>query len=173
MTRPATSSYPVRSAEGRRNPGTMSDLTFTRSCEIDAPVEALRDWHFRPGAFTRLTPPWEKARVLSMPEPLADGARAIIEVAIGPWRKRWIAEHELTPTGFIDLQIEGPFAFWEHDHRFEAITATTSRLTDSIRYRLPLGWLGRLFGKPLVERKLDRLFRYRHAVTASDLSVSA
>lgn len=150
----------------------MSHLTFTRSCEIDAPVEALRDWHFRPGAFARLTPPWEKARVLSLAEPLTDGARAIIEVGIGPVRKRWIAEHEITPTGFIDRQIEGPFAFWEHDHRFEPITATTSRLTDSIRYRLPLGWLGRLFGKSLVERKLDRLFRYRHAVTAADLAAA-
>lgn len=151
----------------------MSDLTFTRSCEIDAPVEALRHWHFRPGAFVRLNPPWEKATVLSMPEPLVDGSRAIIEVGIGPVRKRWIAEHEITPTGFIDRQIEGPFALWEHEHRFEAITPKTSRLTDSIRYRLPLGWLGRLFGKPIVERKLERLFRYRHTVTASDLSSTA
>lgn len=148
----------------------MPDLTFTRTCEINAPVEALRDWHFRPGAFARLNPPWEKARVISPAEPLTNGARAIIEVGIGPLRKRWIAEHEITPTGFIDRQIEGPFAFWEHDHRFEPITPTTSLLTDSIRYRLPLGWLGRLFGNPFVERKLDRLFRYRHAVTAAELS---
>jgi ligand-binding SRPBCC domain-containing protein len=151
----------------------MPDLTFTRSCEIDASVEALRDWHFRPGAFARLTPPWEKARVLSMPEPLTDGARAIIEVAIGPVRKRWIAEHEITPTGFIDRQIEGPFAFWEHDHCFEAVTPATSRLTDTIRYRLPLGWLGRLFGKPFVERKLGLLFRYRHSVTIADLDAQS
>lgn len=150
----------------------MTDLSFVRSCEIAAPVEALRDWHFRPGAFARLTPPWEKARVLAMPEPLTDGARAVIEVGIGPLRKRWIAEHELTPDGFIDRQIEGPFALWEHEHRFEAVTATTSRLTDSIRYRLPFGWPGRLFGKPFVERKLDRLFRYRHAVTAADLTTT-
>ncbi len=147
----------------------MSDLTFTRSCEVDAPVEALREWHFRPEAFARLTPPWEKATVIEAPGALVDGARAVIEVGIGPFKKRWIAEHEITATGFIDRQIEGPFAFWEHTHCFEAINGEKSRLTDSIRYRLPFGLAGRLFGRPLVERKLDRLFRYRHAITASDL----
>lgn len=151
----------------------MSPLTFTRSCEIAAPVERLRDWHFQPGAFTRLTPPWEKTRVIAMAEPLNDGAIAIIEVGIGPLRKRWVAVHEITEWGFLDRQREGPFAFWEHEHRFEALTPATSRLTDSIRYRLPLGWIGRIFGRPFVERKLDRLFRYRHAVTAADLATLA
>lgn len=149
----------------------MSPFTFTRSCEIDAPVDRLREWHFQPGAFARLTPPWEKARLISLPEALTDGAVAVIEVGIiGPLKQRWIAVHEITDTGFIDRQQEGPFAFWEHEHRFEPITPTTSRLTDTIHYRLPFGWIGRVFGKPFVERKLDRLFRYRHAVTAAALS---
>jgi len=145
----------------------MSYLTFTRSTEIAAPVGDLREWHFRDGAFADLNPPWERARVIEAPGALVDGARAVIEVGIGPFRKRWIAVHEITATGFIDRQLEGPFAFWEHDHRFEAITNSSSRLTDTIHYRLPFGWIGRTFGRPFVERKLDRLFRYRHAVTAS------
>ncbi len=147
----------------------MPELTFIRSCDINAPVEALREWHFRPEAFARLTPPWEKASVIESPGSLVDGARAVIEVRIGPLKKRWIAEHEITGDGFIDRQIEGPFAFWEHTHRFEAINEERSRLTDSIRYRLPFGPVGRFFGRPLVERKLDRLFLYRHSVTAADL----
>lgn len=151
----------------------MSTLTFTRSCEIDAPVDRLREWHFQAGAFARLTPPWEKARLISLPGTLTDGAIAVIEVGIGPLKQRWVAVHEITAGGFIDRQQEGPFAFWEHEHRFEPITPTTSRLTDTIRYRLPFGWIGRLFGKPFVTRKLDRLFRYRHAVTAADLAAAS
>jgi len=38
-------------------------------------------------------------------------------------------------------------------------------LEDTIEYELPLGGLGRLFGRPFVQRKLKRLFAYRHAVT--------
>jgi uncharacterized protein len=147
----------------------MSDLYFTLSSEINAPVEALRDWHFRPGAFGRLNPPWEKARVISAPGALVDGARAIIEIQAGPIKQRWIADHEITPDGFIDRQTSGPFAFWEHRHHFESTGPTTSRLTDAITYRLPLGLPGRLFGGSLVRKKLERMFHYRHEVTRIDL----
>ena len=151
----------------------MPDLTFTRSSEINAPVGALRDWHFRPGAFGRLNPPWETATVIESPGALVDGARAVIEIRMGPFRQHWIADHEITGDGFIDRQISGPFAFWEHHHHFERVTDTTSRLTDSIRYRLPMGFPGRLVGGPLVSAKLERMFRYRHSVTRADLSRAA
>ena len=147
----------------------MPEYTFTRSCEIEAPVELMREWHFRPEAFQRLTPPWEKASVIEGPEALHDGARIIIRIKMGPFGIRWIAEHDLTDFGFVDRQVEGPFAFWEHSHIFERIDDRKSRLTDSIRYRLPYGRLGAWIGKPLIEAKLDRLFRFRHEVTASDL----
>jgi ligand-binding SRPBCC domain-containing protein len=148
----------------------VTDSLFIRSSEIAAPAAALRDWHFEEGAFQRLTPPWENVRILESPFPLRDGSRAVVEVRIGPLRRRWIAVHEITEHGFIDRQAGGPFTFWEHEHRFEPVDERTSRLTDRIRYRLPFGWPGRLFGGPFVERKLDRLFRYRHEVTARCLT---
>lgn len=151
----------------------MPVITFTRSSLIETPVEALRDWHFEPGAFERLSPPWERVRLLEGPDRLCDGAIVVLEVRIGPFRSRWVASHELTPDGFIDRQLEGPFASWEHHHLFESVDAARSRLTDSIRCELPLGPIGWFFGKPLVERKLDRLFSYRHRITAESLSGTA
>jgi uncharacterized protein len=148
----------------------MPDETFSRSSEIDTSMEELRAWHFRPGAFGRLNPPWENATVIESPGALTDGARAIIEIRMGPLKQHWIADHEMTPEGFIDRQVTGPFAFWEHTHRFESTGESSSRLTDSIRYRLPMGIAGRLAGGPFVREKLDRMFRYRHAVTQADLS---
>lgn len=147
----------------------MHVSTFERSARIAAPATALRDWHFQEGAFERLNPPWEKARVLESPGELVDGARAVIEVRVGPLRRRWVAEHEITADGFIDRQIEGPFAFWEHHHRFVPLDEGSSRLVDSIRYRLPLGLLGRIFGERFARAKLDRMFRYRHEVTRAAL----
>ncbi len=38
-------------------------------------------------------------------------------------------------------------------------------LRDDIEYELPMGVLGRIFGKPIAERQLQRLFEYRHRVT--------
>lgn len=148
----------------------MPVLHFTKSSDINAPVGALRDWHFRRGAFGRLNPPWEKARVISEPGPLVDGFRAVIEIQAGPIKQHWVADHEITGDGFIDRQASGPFAHWEHHHRFEAIGPETSRLTDSITYRLPFGAPGRFFGEPFVRRKLERMFHYRHVVTRADLA---
>ena len=143
----------------------MSNCTFERSTTIDAPASRVRDWHFQEGAFEKLSPPWEKVTVVESPGVLTNGARAVIRVGFGPLKQRWVAVHEITDHGFIDRQEEGPFAFWEHCHRFLAVEGGRCRLVDSIRYRLPFGFLGRFFGGALVRRKLDRMFAYRHEVT--------
>ena len=36
---------------------------------------------------------------------------------------------------------------------------------NTIEYELPLGLVGRLRGRPVTQRRLKRLFAYRHAVT--------
>ncbi len=147
--------------------------TFERSTRIQAPASSLREWHFEEGAFEKLTPPWEKARVIESPGPLTDGARAVIEIRMGPLKQTWIAEHEITEDGFMDRQIEGPFAFWEHHHRFLPLDDGSSQLVDSIEYRLPFGTLGRIFGGPMVRAKLNRMFRYRHDVTRKALEAGS
>jgi ligand-binding SRPBCC domain-containing protein len=40
------------------------------------------------------------------------------------------------------------------------------RLEDRVEYELPLGLIGDLFGGWFVDKKLRKLFRYRHNVTA-------
>jgi ligand-binding SRPBCC domain-containing protein len=40
-----------------------------------------------------------------------------------------------------------------------------SVLEDTIEYELPFGTIGWLVGSPFVQRKLKRLFAFRHAVT--------
>lgn len=148
----------------------MATLTFERKIDLEVPANELRDWHFAKGAFEKLTPPWEKAKLIEDPGALKDGAIAVIEVSIiGPIKQRWVAEHEITVDGFIDRQKEGPFVSWEHHHRFLSLDDSRSQLVDSIRYELPFGLVGRIFGGPFIRAKLDRLFRYRHEVTREAL----
>ena len=40
---------------------------------IDAPRSEVFAWHTRPGAFIRLSPPWQPMRVLTEAESLANG----------------------------------------------------------------------------------------------------
>ncbi len=142
------------------------------SSRVELPVSAMDAfaWHTRKGALERLTPPWEPARVLQH-DGVHDGARTILEVALGPTHQRWIAEHsEVVPgKGFVDEQVEGPFSRWRHTHRFVELGEARCALEDHIEYRLPFGGLGRFFGGGYTEGRLARMFAYRHAVLLDDL----
>ncbi|HSH17002.1 MAG TPA: TIGR01777 family oxidoreductase [Verrucomicrobiae bacterium] len=145
--------------------------TFRQITRIEVDATALERWHLAPGAFQRLAPPWERMRILQEPDSIVDGARAIIQMKAGPLWVKWVAEHkDCRPgIGFTDVQVKGPFAHWEHVHTFRPAGAGACELVDEVHYRLPLGFAGQMFGGAAVRKKLERMFRYRHAITKMDL----
>jgi ligand-binding SRPBCC domain-containing protein len=148
----------------------MSKQRFVYRSLMPASADAVFAWHARPGALERLTPPWESVRVLEQTGGVEDG-RVILEVHAGGRWRRWVAQHGDYQPGrqFCDVQVEGPFAHWRHCHRVIPDGPDRCFLEDDIEYALPLGSLGTLLGGALVRRKLERLFRYRHEMTANDL----
>lgn len=80
---------------------------------------------------------------------------------------RWVLEHRNYVEGrqFRDVQISGPFKSWQHTHSFLPGGDCASFLEDRIEYELPLGAIGAFFGYWFVQRKLQRLFEYRHRIT--------
>ena len=141
---------------------------FVRRSHIEAPAEKVFEWHARPGALERLTPPWERAEVIEPAPGIRDGARGALRVRVGPFPVRWEFDHRGYQEGreFQDVQTAGPFRRWEHTHRFIPDGPNACWLEDSIVYELPLGALGEAFGGRFVRRKLEKLFAYRHEVTA-------
>ncbi len=153
-----------------------ADQIFRRSLELRVSREEAFAWHARPGAFERLSPPFEPVRVKRVQgRGIEAGTRVELAVGPGPLALPWVAEHTVTepPERFVDVQRRGPFAAWEHEHRFERLAAARSRLEDHIRYRLPMGALGRGLGAGLVRRRLERMFAWRHRTTALDLAAHA
>ncbi|MBX3024552.1 TIGR01777 family oxidoreductase [bacterium] len=148
---------------------------FVRRTHLPAPAATVFQWHERPGAFERLTPPWEAVRVIERRGGVEDGSRAVLRMGRGPLAVRWVAEHRDYIAGeqFRDVQTAGPFARWVHTHRVEPDGAAACWLEDRIEYALPLGGLGALVGGGYTRRKLARLFRYRHQVTAGDVAAHA
>lgn len=148
----------------------MKTKRFLKRSRISVPARELYEWHARQGALRRLTPPWETVdRVVQAP--LSDGSTSSFRIKAGPFGFSWIAEHSNCVTGneFTDIQISGPFARWKHIHRFIPEGDRSCLLEDDVEYRLKLHPVSDpLIGRHIA-RRLDRMFSYRHAVTARDL----
>jgi uncharacterized protein (TIGR01777 family) len=64
------------------------------------------------------------------------------------------------PYRFVDNQVSGPYSLWHHTHEFKAYCGGTL-MTDRVRYRLPMGALGWLFGSPFVKKEVQGIFNFR------------
>jgi ligand-binding SRPBCC domain-containing protein len=120
-----------------------------------------------------ITPPWLGFRVTT-PEPIEMAAGTLIEYRLRlhgipiRWRTR-IAVWE-PPHRFVDVQLRGPYALWEHTHTFEPDGAGATIIRDRVRYRLPLGPLGGLAHAALVRRDLRRIFDFRRDAVAARMT---
>jgi uncharacterized protein (TIGR01777 family) len=142
---------------------------------MPVPLAALWAWHTRPGALERLTPPWDRVRVVGRTGGLEEGARVTLSVPVGPARVTWVAEHRGVdpPHGFRDEQIRGPFAAWTHVHAMTSDGPDASVLEDRIEFEGPGGPIGRAAARRVVARRLPALLRYRHDTLAADLAAHA
>ena len=142
-------------------------MHFVKESIIRAAPERVFAFHELPDALERLMPPWESARVVLPPKNLEAGTRTIVETKLfGLFSVRWESLHTAydPPRMFEDTQTSGPFKSWRHRHIVEA-HELGARLVDDIEYEPPFSFLGRLAAPLLVERRLKRLFDYRHEVT--------
>ncbi|WP_067562570.1 TIGR01777 family oxidoreductase [Nocardia acidivorans] len=135
------------------------------SSVVAAPLTEVFDWFARPGAFTRLSPPWQPMTLVSESESLADG-RAVLGLPAG---LRWVARHDPDgfdpPYRFVDrIDSDGPASLpaalairWKHTHDFEAVDATHTRVLDRV-------------DTPVPARILRSTFDYRYRQLAADLA---
>jgi ligand-binding SRPBCC domain-containing protein len=110
----------------------------------------------------RITPPWLHFSILTpMPVEMRVGVEIAYRITLHgvrlPWRSR-IDEWE-PGVCFVDRQVVGPYRWWRHEHRFEAVDDGT-RVTDQVDYVPRLGWVS----GSLVRRNLRQIFAYRHEV---------
>ncbi len=149
-------------------------MVLERASRLPCSAEAAFAWHERPGAFERLTPPWERAVVVQRSGGIQDGGRVVVRVGT-PVGLRWVARHRDYQAGrqFVDEQVEGPFARWVHLHRFDPDGPSACIITDRIEYSPPLGAVGAA-GEPfLIRPRLERMLAYRHELLRGDLGTHA
>jgi uncharacterized protein (TIGR01777 family) len=134
-------------------------MGLTYSSVIDASRDEVFSWHTRPGAVTRLLPPWQPVRVLHEAGSLRDG-RATLTL---PGGLRWVATHQPDaydpPNSFADSLTSLPLP-WRHTHQFSPSGHAATLMTDVIE-------------TPLPARALRSMLVYRHQQLAADLAALA
>lgn len=75
----------------------------------------------------------------------------------------WVTEitHVKDQEFFVDEQRFGPYSFWHHQHFIQPIDGGTE-MTDVVRYKIPLGFLGDAAHALFVKSQLDKIFDYRY-----------
>ncbi|MFD2794924.1 TIGR01777 family oxidoreductase [Promicromonospora vindobonensis] len=132
----------------------------TWSSVVGLPRSDVFAWHERPGAVTRLTPPWLPVRIVREATSLADG-----EAVLGfPLGLRWVARHSacVPPARFVDELVSAPLRWgirWRHTHEFQDEGPWT-RVTDRVETTVP----------PAL---LRAMFAYRHRQLGMDLAAQA
>lgn len=151
-------------------------MRYTSRLSVPASAAELFRWHERPGAFERLTPPWQPVS-LARHEGIRDGDHAVIRLGTRRVGLDWVAEHRGYDDGcldgdgacqFEDVQLSGPFGAWHHTHRMIP-DGDGSILEDDVRYELPLAPVSTALGGAIAEGQIERLFAYRHRITHEDL----
>ena len=148
----------------------MKVYTLRRKQVIHRPRQEVFQFFERPENLERITPD-DMGFVILTPRPILMRAGAVLDYTVrvlGPLRVRWttLIESYDPPDRFTDVSIKGPYSFWHHTHTFEEIPQGTL-MTDTVRYALPMGWLGRLMHAVTVKRKLNYIFDFRAEVIDS------
>lgn len=152
----------------------MSDSHFLRRVELPVSADEAFAWHERPGAFERLAPPWEAVEVIQRQGSIHPGDRTVVRLWIAGLPIHWVAEHYGYEAGrqFCDRELAGPFAVWQHVHRFVP-DGERCVLEDDITFRVPGGLLGSLAAGGYARRSLERMFAYRQRITQDDMQAHA
>jgi ligand-binding SRPBCC domain-containing protein len=128
---------------------------------VRAPLSAVAEFHRQADSMAAITPPLVPVQMQQTPPRLEDGDQMEFRMWLGPLPVRWRAHiGQVSPTGFSDQQLVGPFRHWVHRHTFvpvdEGGTAVVDEIQAGLRWHLlwgPVGlamWLG-----------LPLLFAYR------------
>ena len=146
----------------------LKPCLFERSVELDAPVEEVCAFHGEVHNGGKSSPGWKKGtgeRGERTPRVGAEFEIVIRFFGLLPMRWRGVWHEVSAPDALVDQALKSPFAFWRHHHKFHALSASRTRMTDRVEYLFPGGLLGKWFGETFGRLQFHLMFADRHART--------
>ena len=145
----------------------MNDNNFRLNAVQQLNISREEAWEFfsSPRNLARITPPSMDFRIISElnGDKIVEGM--CIEYSVRPILGipvRWKSKITRIKPGvsFTDLQLKGPYKYWEHKHTFSEENGGIT-MRDEIRYKLFGGWFGKILHRLYIRGKLNELFEYR------------
>lgn len=130
---------------------------------VPQPVEEIFRFFSDAKNLETLTPPWLHFEIKKISDPeirkgtLIDYRLKLHGMPL-QWRSRideWDPNH-----AFVDSQLKGPYAKWQHTHVFRPARGGTL-ISDRVLYRLPLGALGKGVARLRINRDIEQIFAFR------------
>ncbi len=144
-----------------------------REQRVELPIGAAFGFYGDALNLEAITPPWLGFEVTT-PSPVQMRAGTLLDYRLKlhgvPVRWRTQIEVWEPPRRFVDIQLSGPYALWEHTHEFEPAGEGVTLIRDRVRYALPLGPLGEIAHRLFVRRDVERIFDYRRTAVAAQLA---
>ena len=109
-------------------------MKFQHRFRVRAPLAAVADFHSRADSMAAITPPLIPMQMQHAPPRLKEGDEMAFRMWLGPIPVSWRAViSQVSPTGFSDEQLEGPFRRWVHRHLFVPVDEHTTEVVDQVQ----------------------------------------
>lgn len=138
------------------------------ACEqiVEAPLDDVFAFFSQARNLEAITPELLQFTISKAPPGMDRGAQIEYNLRVRGVKVGWktmIARWN-PPHAFVDVQLHGPYALWQHTHSFTPVGGGV-RLNDEVLYALPLAPLSRP-AESFVRRDVEQIFAHRRKVIA-------
>jgi ligand-binding SRPBCC domain-containing protein len=139
----------------------MHTYLLEREQWMPKPIDVVFSFFSRPENLQLITPPWLDFQMVESPEALSSGSLIRYRLRWHGLPVRWTTEISQwnPPHEFVDREVKGPYALWNHEHCF-ALQNGGTIMRDRVTYALPLGLLGRV-AIGIVRGDVEKIFDFR------------
>jgi len=148
--------------------------TYIREQLIDRDLHEVFEFFADASNLEAITPPWLHFQTITpMPVVMEQGVTMEHRLRLHRIPLSWVTEITdwMPPFQFADSQKSGPFADWIHTHHFTTMPSGTL-MTDTVVYRVPGRWAGRVIDRLYVERDVNRIFDFRQGAITRLISAT-
>jgi ligand-binding SRPBCC domain-containing protein len=112
-------------------------MKYQHIFQVKAPLAEVATFHTAATSLKAITPPLIPMRFHHAPERMGDGDEIDFTMWMGPLPVRWVAQvGEVSPDGFVDRQLRGPFEAWAHRHTFVQVEEGRRDVLDEVEASL-------------------------------------